>query len=165
MTRGLSQILPALNRLWLTHSARTAVAATASLIAARALKLPDVYWAPISTLVVTQSTLGAAWTISRQRFIGTALGAALGALVTTYVGSSIVVFGVTIFGVGLTCASVHLDRSAYRFAGITLAIVMLAAHAESLWLAAIHRFVGVSVGIAVGLALTALWPEPSVAGA
>ena len=51
-------------------------------------------------------------------------------------------------------------RSAFRFAGITLAIIMLIPRAMSVLVAAVHRFTEVSVGIAVGLALTALWPEP-----
>ena len=34
------------------HSARTAVAATLSLLAARLLRVPEAYWAAISTLVV-----------------------------------------------------------------------------------------------------------------
>jgi uncharacterized membrane protein YccC len=52
-----------------------------------------------------------------------------------------------------------LDRSAYRFAAITLAIVMLVAHTKPAWLIAIDRFIEVSVGIAVGLGIAALWPE------
>jgi uncharacterized membrane protein YccC len=67
-----------LTRRVLVHSARTAVAATVSLLVARLLRLPESYWAAIMTLVVMQSTLGAAWTISKQRFAGTALGAAMG---------------------------------------------------------------------------------------
>jgi len=48
-----------------------------SLAIARAVRLPEPEWAAISTMVVTQSTLGAAMTISGQRFAGTALGAPL----------------------------------------------------------------------------------------
>jgi hypothetical protein len=52
-----------------------------------------------------------------------------------------------------------MERNAYRYAGITLSIVMLAAHARSAWIEAIYRFFEISVGILVGLALTAAWPE------
>jgi len=58
----------------LVHSARTAVAALASLLVARLFRLPEAYWAPITTLVITQSSLGAALAVSWQRFVGTALG-------------------------------------------------------------------------------------------
>jgi hypothetical protein len=50
-------------------------------------------------------------------------------------------------------------RAAYRFAGITLAIIRLIGRDRAPWVAAIHRFVEVSIGIAVGLVITALWPE------
>jgi uncharacterized membrane protein YccC len=71
----------ATRRQVLEHSARTAVTAVASMLAARVLKLPQTYWAPITTMVITQSSLGATLAVSWQRFIGTAVGAALGALV------------------------------------------------------------------------------------
>src|SRR5271157_588164 len=53
------------------HSVRTAVVAVASLLAARLFRLPQMYWAPITTLVITQSSLGAALAVSGQRFVGT----------------------------------------------------------------------------------------------
>ena len=69
----------ATRRQVLEHSARTAVTAVASMLAARVLKLPQTYWAPITTMVITQSSLGATLAVSWRRFIGTAVGAALGA--------------------------------------------------------------------------------------
>jgi hypothetical protein len=74
MTQKFDWLWPRLGRGALEHSARTAIAATASLMLALAFRLPEAYWAPISAVVVTQSTLGAAWTISRQRLVGTAVG-------------------------------------------------------------------------------------------
>jgi hypothetical protein len=50
------------------HSARTALAAVASFLVARLFRLQEAYWAPITTVVITQSSLGAAWKISWQRF-------------------------------------------------------------------------------------------------
>jgi uncharacterized membrane protein YccC len=150
---------PRFDRVSIEHSARTALAATASLITARALGFPEAYWAPITSMVVTQSTLGATWTVSRQRFAGTALGAALGALLLTHLGGGIAVFGAFVFALGLLSAIPHLDRTAYRFAGITLAIVVLAAHADTAWTVAMDRFFEVSAGITAGLMVTALWQE------
>jgi len=141
------------------HSIRTAVAAVASLLIARFCRLPDAYWAAITTLVVMQSTLGAAWSVSKQRFAGTALGAAMGALLTAYAAQNVAVFGAGIFVLGLICALLRIGRNAFRYAGITLAIVMLIARAEPAWMIAIHRFLEISVGIAVGLLATAVWPE------
>jgi len=141
------------------HSARTAVAAVVSVAAARLLRLPEAYWAPVTTLVITQSSLGAALAVSRQRFAGTALGAAVSALVATYFGPRVLVFGACVFLLGLLCAFVHLDHSAYRFGGVTLAIVLLIPRAAPAWQIAFHRFAEVSIGIAVALFLATLWPE------
>lgn len=146
-------------RSFVEHPARTALASVASLLLARVLGLKEAYWAAITTLIVLQSNLGAAFTISGQRLAGTALGASVGALLATYFGTRATVFGVGVFAMGLICAILRLDRAAYRFAGITLAIIMLTPRFSSPMIVAIHRFVEVGVGIAVGLAITALWPE------
>ena len=146
-----------LGRRALVHSARTAVAAVLSLIVARALGLPEAYWATVTTLIIMQSTLGAALTVSEQRLAGTALGALMGALLMAYFGSNLIVFGLGVFALGLICAALRLE-DAYRLAGVTLAIVMLIARTNQAWIVAAHRFVEVAVGIAVGLAMTAVWP-------
>jgi uncharacterized membrane protein YgaE (UPF0421/DUF939 family) len=110
-----------------------------------------------------QSTLGTSFTVSWQRFAGSAIGAAGGALFATYFGSNTAMFGVGIFVMGIVCAALRLDKAAYRFAGITLAIIMLTAHSAPAGIVAVHRFIEVAVGIAVGLALTAVWPEDPAA--
>jgi uncharacterized membrane protein YgaE (UPF0421/DUF939 family) len=142
------------------HSIRTAVAAVGSLLIARFCRLPESYWAAITTIIIMQSTLGAAWTVSKQRFVGTALGAAFGALLTAYAAQNAPTFGAGVFVLGLICALLGIGRNAFRYAAITLAIVMLVARAEPAWMIAIHRFLEISVGIAVGVLLTAVWPEP-----
>jgi hypothetical protein len=86
----------AIRRQVLEHSARTAVTAVASMLAARVLKLPQTYWAPITTMVITQSSLGATLAVSWQRFIGTAVGAALGALVASHFGTYTLVFAASV---------------------------------------------------------------------
>lgn len=149
---------------WVTHSARTAVAAAVSFAVAGLFRMPESYWAAVSTITVTQSTLGAAWAASRTRFVGTALGAAFGGLLASCPEPRIIVFVAGIFALGLICAILRLDQSAYRFAGITLAIVTLVARGEAPFVIAFHRFVEVSIGIAVALALSALWPEREPGG-
>ena len=144
------------------HSARTAAATVASVLVARLLRLPEAYWAPITTLVITQSSLGAALAVSWQRFIGTALGAILGALVATYFGPHVIVFGTCVFALGLLCATMRADRSAYRFGGVTLAIVLLVPHPQPGWKIAFHRFAEVSVGIGMALLFAFIWPEKEV---
>jgi uncharacterized membrane protein YgaE (UPF0421/DUF939 family) len=143
----------------LIHSVRTAVAAVVSLLAARLFRLPEAYWAPITTMVITQSSLGAALVVSGQRFVGTALGALVGAIVAILFGPNMVVFGTSVFLLGLVCAVLHVDSSAYRFGGITLALVLLIPGSAPAWGIAFHRFAEVSLGIGVALLLTVVWPE------
>ena len=147
------------SRSELLHAIRTAIAAVVSLLIARWLRLPESYWASITTLLVMQSTLGAAWTISKQRLAGTALGAAAGALLAAYAPENVMVYGAGLLVLGLICALLHTERNAYRYAGITLGIVMLVRYPGPAWVLAVHRFVEISIGIAVGLAITAVWPE------
>jgi uncharacterized membrane protein YccC len=149
----------AAHRIELLHAVRTSVAAVASLLIGRLFRLPESYWASITTIVVMQSTLGAAWTISKQRLAGTALGAIVGGLLAAYAPSNAAVFGAGILIAGVLCVVVGIERNAYRYAGITIAIVMLIARSEPAWRIALHRFVEISIGIAVALALTAIWPE------
>jgi uncharacterized membrane protein YgaE (UPF0421/DUF939 family) len=143
----------------LEHSARTAVAAVASLYVARLFRLPESYWAPITTLVITQSSLGAALSVSWQRLLGTALGAAVGAIIASYFGHRILVFGISVFLLGLLLMGVPAGRSAYRFAGVTLVIVLLVPRSGPAWRVAFHRFAEVCIGIAVALIFSVLWPE------
>jgi uncharacterized membrane protein YccC len=160
MARLSNSISLKLSRHDVIHAVRTTVAVMASLSFARLFKLPEAYWAAVTTLVVMQSTLGASFSVSWQRFVGTAIGAAAGALSVTYFGSNTTIFAVGIFFMGIVCAALRLDRAAYRFAGVTLTIVTLIARSGPGWKVAVVRFLEVSIGIAVGLLLTALWPEP-----
>src|SRR5713101_2036881 len=99
----------------LVHSLRTAVAAVASVLVARLFRLPETYWAAITTLVITQSSLGAALAVSWQRFVG-----------------------------------------------IALAIVLLIPRTSPAWQIAFRRFAEVSIGIAVALIMTVVWPEREI---
>ena len=114
------------------HSLRTAIAALLSLAAARLFRLPEAYWAPIMTLVITQSSLGTALSISAERFMGTVIGAAVGAVVDTFFAAHLIVFGATVLILGFLCAAAHSNRNAYRFAGVTAAIILLVPRAGDL---------------------------------
>jgi uncharacterized membrane protein YccC len=154
----LSPIIGKDNPLTIEHSARTAGAAVVSLFVARWFGLSESYWAAITTLVVMQSTLGAALPVSAQRLAGTALGAAVGALAGTYYPGNALVFGACILILGIVFVPFRLERNAYRYAGITLGIIMLVP-GHSGWNVALHRSFEVSVGIAVALGISAAWPE------
>lgn len=143
----------------LIHSIRTAIAGTISFAVARLFGLPEAYWAAIATLVVMQSTLDATLLISVERIAATALGALAGALLANYFTGNLLVFGGAVFVLGLLCAAFRMEKSAYRYASITLAIVVLVPRSNAAWIVALHRFFEVSVGIIVALGLAAVWPE------
>jgi uncharacterized membrane protein YgaE (UPF0421/DUF939 family) len=145
-----------INRDSILDSVRTAFAAAIALLLASLLKLPEYYWAPISTIVIIQSTIPA-HKLGWQRFVGTALGAALGAALATFLSPSAWVYALGIFLCGVLTWFLHIG-GAYRFAGITLSIVLLIPHASAPWRIGWHRFLEVSLGIAVALAVTAIWP-------
>jgi uncharacterized membrane protein YccC len=130
------------------------------MLLAQMLKLPEFYWAPISTIVILLSTINP-FTLAWQRFAGTALGAVLGALIATSMHPAWspllwLVYGLGIFVAGILSALLRIG-TAYRFTAITLTIVLLIPHAASPWVVAWHRFIEVSLGIAVALAVTAIW--------
>jgi uncharacterized membrane protein YgaE (UPF0421/DUF939 family) len=138
-------------------SVRTALAAVAALWLARLLKMPEYYWAPISTIVIVQSTIPPL-TLGWQRFVGTALGAVLGAALATFFRPSAVVYAVGILVCGLLAWILRVG-GAYRFAGITLSIILLIPRTRAPWLIGWHRFLEVSLGIAVALVVTTAWPR------
>jgi uncharacterized membrane protein YgaE (UPF0421/DUF939 family) len=145
--------------LHVVHCARTAIAATASFVIARVFGLPESYWAAIATVVVMESTWQATLASSLQRIAAAALGAGAGALVATYFGGSTLAFGISIFLIGLFCGFARLEMGAYRYACVTLTIIMLVPRVTTPWIGAVHRFFEVSLGIALAVAVTALWPE------
>ncbi len=170
----MASILSGINRESVLDSVRTALTALAAMLLARLLKLPEYYWAPISSIVIVQSTIPPR-TLGWQRFVGTALGAVLGAALATLFGSTLFsamfsstaavyvhvygVYGLGLVLCGLVASLLHV-ASAYRFAGITLSIVLLISRGGPPWIAAWHRFLEVSLGIAVALVVTTVWPLP-----
>jgi uncharacterized membrane protein YgaE (UPF0421/DUF939 family) len=121
--------------------------------------MPEAYWAAIATLVVMQSTLRATLTLSLDRIVATAVGASIGALEINYFGANLVAFALAIILIRLLSIAFRLEKSAYHYASITLAIIVLIPRSLSAWTIALHRFLEVSVGIIVALAVVALWPE------
>jgi uncharacterized membrane protein YgaE (UPF0421/DUF939 family) len=143
----------------LVHPARMTIAAALALVAAHGMGLLEVYWAPISALIVIQSGSNASLATSWLLLAGTALGACVGASLATGIGSGVVVFALGVFGMGLLSATLRLERRANHFGVIALVIVLLAGPANQAWHRALHRFIEFSAGIVVALLLSALWPE------
>jgi uncharacterized membrane protein YgaE (UPF0421/DUF939 family) len=154
MARG--GLFSGVNRISVLDAVRTTLAAVAAMLLAHLLQLPEYYWAPISAIVVVQSTIpprDLAW----QRFVGTALGAVLAAALATFFPPNALVYAAGILLCGVV-AWLSRVSGAYRFAGITLSIVLLIPHTNGPWIVAWHRFLEVSLGIAVALVVTTVWP-------
>jgi uncharacterized membrane protein YccC len=143
----------------IAYVALSALAAVASFVIARLFRLQEAYWAPMSTLIVMKLTLDAAFPVAVQYVLGTALGAAVGAVMEIYFHTSVTAFGAAIVLVGLLCVALRIQRSAFRYACITLVIVMLVPRSTSGRLVALHRFFEVTIGIAVGLVVFAVWQK------
>ena len=141
------------------HAVRTAIAVTLSVVLARLVGLPESYWAVIATLVVMQSPLSSTVPLAVQRIVASALGAFLGIIESTYFGANLVAFALTVFVLGLLSMALRLERVGYSYAGMTLAIIVLIPRPEAPWIAAVHRFAEVSLGILVALAVVAVWRE------
>jgi uncharacterized membrane protein YgaE (UPF0421/DUF939 family) len=106
-----------------------------------------------------QSSLGATLKLSVERIVASALGASLGAIVSTYFGQNLVLLGLAIFLLGLVASGFRVEKTGYRYASITFAIIVLIPRAETPWIVAMYRFLEVAIGILVALAVVALWPE------
>src|SRR6202790_5767273 len=105
--------LSGVNRESFLDSLRTAFAAVTAMLLARLLKMPEYYWAPISTIVIIQSTIPPR-TLAWQRFVGTALGAVLGAALATIFSPSAWVYALGILLCGLLAWLLRVE-GAYRF--------------------------------------------------
>ena len=143
---------------WALHP--TALAATVSVVVARIVQMPEAYWAAIATLVVMQSSLGATLTLSIERVVATALGASVGAVEANYSSKSCRLHARDLFH-RRTFVWLSAGEDAYRYASVTLTIIVLIPRVNPAWIVALHRFIEVSVGIIVALLVVAIWPERS----
>ncbi len=138
----------------LIHAARTALAAALCWWIALRFGLHDGYWGAISAIIVLQSNFGATITASRDRILGTIIGAAFGfgfslfwALPWNFV--------LAVLSAVILCGLLGL-RNSSRLAGVTICIVMLVQRADSHWLLALHRVGEVFLGIVVAIAVSTL---------
>jgi uncharacterized membrane protein YccC len=141
-------------RRLLIHAGKTTLAAALSWWLAKLFGVRDGYWGSISAIIVLQSNVGATVTASRDRIIGTVIGAVLGfafapmhPLLLGYVLAMLVAM--------IVCGLMGLKNSS-RLAGVTVTIVMLVHREGSAWGLALDRVIEVLLGIVVALAVTTL---------
>lgn len=137
------------------HAVRVAVAAAASYALATVFSLPQGYWAVITAIVVVQASLGATVGASRDRMIGTAAGAAVGALAAWLapktLGGEIAALAVSVGVLGWAAAA----RPSLKIAPVTAVIMILGSTSSQRGFleAAGLRVAEIAVGAAIGLAV------------
>ena len=136
----------------LVQGAKTALAAGLCYWLSTRFGLHEGYWSAISAIIVLQSNVGSTVTASRDRLIGTAIGAVMGWLASPWARQPLA-FALAILLVFLICGSFGLKNSS-RLAGVTVTIVMLVQRNGSHWRIAMDRFFEVSMGILVALAVS-----------
>jgi uncharacterized membrane protein YgaE (UPF0421/DUF939 family) len=144
------------DRLSFHQGLRTALAAALAYWLTTLFHLPSGYWAAISAIVVMQSQVGATLAASRDRFAGTAIGSFIGWLTALIWHQSIVVFALAVLLVMILC-SVLRFQNAGRLGGVAVAIIVFIPHSGPAWHIALARFLEVSFGIGVSLAVALIW--------
>lgn len=137
----------------LIHAAKTALAAALCWWIASRFGIPDGYWGAISAIIVLQSNFGATITASRDRVLGTVIGAALGFAFSLAGGVPWNYIG-AVFAAVVICGLLGF-RSSSRLACVTITIVMLV-QSSSHKSIALTRVGQVLLGIVVALAISTL---------
>jgi uncharacterized membrane protein YccC len=142
------------HRRLLIHAAKTALAAGLCWGLARQFGLHDGYWGAISAIIVLQSNVGSTVTASRDRLLGTLIGALLGFSFSLF-GALPWNYILAVMAAVVVCGLLGL-RSSSRLAGVTITIVMLVQQTGSRRGLALDRVTEVVLGIVVALAVTTL---------
>jgi len=138
----------------LVHASKTALAAALCWWLALHFGLRDGYWGSISAIIVLQSNMGATVSASRDRILGTVIGAILGFSFSLF-GTLPWNYILAVLAAVLVCGLLGL-RASSRLAGVTITIIMLVQTTGSHQTIALHRVIEVVLGIVVALAVTTL---------
>lgn len=161
-----AQFLTPEKRAMLLLALKTAMAAGISYGIALMAGFADGYWGSISAIIVLQSNVGSTVTASRDRLLGTLIGAFFGAVFSIF-GEGIWIYLLAVVIAMITCSLLGLKNSS-RLAGVTVTILMLVHRTGSgfwsNWILPMHRVGEVLLGIVVAL-LIATFVFPSRARA
>jgi uncharacterized membrane protein YccC len=141
-------------RAMLLLAVKTAMAAGICYWLARLVGLQDGYWGSISAIIVLQSNVGSTVTASRDRLIGTLIGAGFGA-VFSLLGDGLWAYLLAVITAMVVCSLLGLKNSS-RLAAVTVTILMLVHRTGSNWTLPLHRVIEVLLGIVVTLGISTL---------
>jgi uncharacterized membrane protein YgaE (UPF0421/DUF939 family) len=156
-------MLKTLNRAALLQATKTGVAGTAALYVSGLFHLPQGYWATMSAFIVLQGDAPSTMSASRDRLIGTAIGAVTGAVFVRYVGVSELWLGLAAVITILLCEALGTHTS-YRIACVTAVLVMYVKAPGTPWRLGWDRFLEVALGIVVALLVALVVPGKAVEG-
>jgi uncharacterized membrane protein YccC len=149
-----SGILSWEHRRLLIHAAKTALAAALCWWLALRFGLHDGYWGSISAIIVLQSNVGSTVNASRDRLLGTLIGALLGFSFSMF-GALPWNYILAVLAAIIVCGLFGL-RNSSRLAGVTITIIMLVQKDGPRLGLAVDRVGEVILGIVVALAVTTL---------
>src|SRR5208337_401694 len=132
-----SGILSSERQRLLIHAAKTALAAALCWWLAMRFGLHDGYWGAISAIIVLQSNFGSTITASRDRLLGTLIGALFGFAFSLF-GALPWNYLLAVIAAVTVCGLLGF-RSSSRLAGVTITIVMLVQKTGSHWTLALDR--------------------------
>jgi uncharacterized membrane protein YccC len=138
----------------LINAAKTALAATLCWWLALLIGLHDGYWGSISAIIVMQSNVGSTVNASRDRILGTIIGAVFGFSFSLF-GALPWNYILAVLTAMIVCGLLGL-KSSSRLAGVTITIVMLVEKTGPRWTLALDRVMEVLFGIFIALAVTTL---------
>ncbi len=118
------------------------------------------YWAAISAIVVMQADLSTTKNSGRDRFVGTALGGLIGWGCAACWHHHLSVYAVAVALTIFACWASNIGNAG-RLAAVAVTVIVLIPRDGPIWRIALFRFLEVSWGIAVALALVWLvaWIE------
>ncbi|MCA1943680.1 MAG: FUSC family protein [Desulfovibrio sp.] len=153
--RTLLRLVPRLDPIMARHALRTALASVLTLVLVDVFSLPQGYWAVISAIIVMQANLGRSLMSGLSRVQGTFIGALLGALTLSVMGTGTVSLGLGVFLTIFVCAYFMGLHESFRLAAVTASIVILLGRGtEHPFLLGLDRFLEISLGVAVAMAVS-----------
>jgi uncharacterized membrane protein YccC len=141
-------------RRLIIDAGKTALAAALCWWLALRFGLHDGYWGSISAIIVLQSNVGATVTASRDRLLGTFMGAAFGFACSVF-GAPPWNYILALILAIVVCGLLSL-RNSSRLAAVTITIIMLVPKSGPRWELALDRVGEVLLGIVVALLVSTL---------
>jgi uncharacterized membrane protein YccC len=145
------------DRLWL--AARMLISATAAYTLAHAFGLPQGYWAVLTTIIVTQTSVGGSLKAAIDRLIGSVFGALVGAVAALLLPSHApLVVGATLIAALTPLAMLTAFYPTYRVAPVTAIIVLMSTGAATFGPLgyALDRVLEITLGSVVGVVVSTL---------